>query len=142
MAARRNRRAGVEDLWTKEERDEDGTVRRVPSQLHGKGKRWRARYVDDAGNEHTKRFARKTDAQKWLDGQVSALVQGVHVAPRDAQITVRQWCDDWIKGYARHRNNTVLLAKWHIKKIVAEFGDLPLAAVRGEEVDSEAEGGR
>lgn len=36
MPARRNRRAGVEDLWTKEERDQDGNVRRVPSKLHGK----------------------------------------------------------------------------------------------------------
>ncbi|WP_435593345.1 tyrosine-type recombinase/integrase [Nocardia sp. bgisy118] len=129
MTARRNRRAGVEDLWTKEQRDDDGTVRRVPSKLYGKGKRWRARYVDDAGNEHTKRFARKTDAQAWLDGQIAALVQGIHVSPRDAQRTVAEWCDEWVKGYGK-RENTVALAKWHIRKIKAEFGDLPLAAVR------------
>jgi integrase len=130
MAARRNRRAGVEDLWTKEVRDDDGTVRRVPSKLHGKGKRWRARYVDDAGNEHTKRFARKTDAQAWLDGQVSAMVQGTHVSPRDAQRTVRQWTERWLKGYASQRDNTVQLAKWHVRKINDEFGDLQLSAVR------------
>ncbi|WP_344319874.1 site-specific integrase, partial [Nocardia ninae] len=130
MPARRNRRSGVEDLWTKEQRDDDGTVRRVPSKLHGRGKRWRARYVDDAGHEHTKRFPRKTDAQSWLDGQVSALVQGVHVAPRDGQRTVAQWCAVWLKGYAQHRDNTVELAKWHVKKIEAEFGVLQLSAVR------------
>ncbi|MEV6333503.1 site-specific integrase [Nocardia vinacea] len=130
MAARRNRRAGVEDLWTKDERQPDGTVRRVPSKLDGKGKRWRARYVDDTGHEHTKRFARKTDAQTWLDGQVSALVQGTHVSPRDAQRTVEQWCEAWLKGYANQRDNTVQLAKWHVRKINAEFGSTQLSAVR------------
>ncbi|MEV6359174.1 tyrosine-type recombinase/integrase [Nocardia asteroides] len=129
MPARRNRRAGVEDLWTKDERQPDGTVRRVPSKLDGKGKRWRARYVDDLGQEHSKNFARKADAQTWLNGQVSALVQGVHVAPRDAQRTVSQWCDEWIQGYGK-REKTVELAKWHIRKIKAEFGDTPMAAVR------------
>ncbi|WP_194819324.1 site-specific integrase [Nocardia sp. XZ_19_385] len=130
MTARRNRRAGVEDLWTKEVRDEEGTVRRVPSKLHGKGKRWRARYVDDADGEHTKRFARKTDAQKWLDDQVAALVQGTHVAPRDAKRTVKQWCEEWIEGYAIHRDTTIRQAKVHIAQINAEFGAMQLSAVR------------
>ncbi|KAA8889889.1 site-specific integrase [Nocardia colli] len=133
MATRRNRRAGVEDLWTKEERDADGTVRRVPSKLHGKGKRWRARYVDDADGEHSRRFARKTDAQKWLDDQLASLVHGTHIAPRDAQLTVAQWCDEWLGGYAK-RENTVTLAKWHIRRIKAEFGKLRLTAVRPSSV--------
>ncbi|WP_051027461.1 tyrosine-type recombinase/integrase [Nocardia higoensis] len=130
MATRRNRRSGVEDLWTKDERDETGTLRRVPSKLHGKGKRWRARYVDDAGNEHTKRFARKTDAQAWLDAQVATLVQGIHVAPRDSQQTVEQWATEWLKGYANHRSTTVDLATWHVKKINEGLGSLQLSAVR------------
>ncbi|MEU3009856.1 tyrosine-type recombinase/integrase [Nocardia asteroides] len=130
MTARRNRRAGVEDLWTKDERQPDGTVRRVPSKLHGKGKRWRARYVDDAGNEHTKRFARKTDGQAWLDAQVATLVHGTHVAPRDAQRTVEEWANDWLRGYANHRDTTVELATWHVKKINDGLGSLQLSAVR------------
>ncbi len=130
MPARRNRRAGVEDLWTKEVRDESGTVRRVPSVRKGKGMRWRARYVDDAGNEHTKRFARKGDARTWLDAQVSTLVQGTHVAPRDQQRTVGEWCDEWIKGYAVHRDGTVRSARTHIAQIKAEFGDMQMSAVR------------
>ncbi|WP_433668768.1 tyrosine-type recombinase/integrase [Nocardia sp. CA-136227] len=130
MPARRNRRAGVEDLWYKTIREQDGTTRRVPSKLHGTGKRWRARYVDDSGHEHSKRFVRKTDAQSWLDIQTASLVSGTHIRPRDAQKTVGQWCDEWLKGYAQHRDNTVQLAKWHVKKIKAEFGDLRLSAVR------------
>ncbi|MCU1644591.1 MAG: site-specific tyrosine recombinase XerC [Nocardia sp.] len=130
MTARRNRRAGVEDLWSKEERDESGKVRRVPSKLHGTGKRWRARYVDDTGQEHTQRFTRKVDAQAWLDKQLAALVHGTHVSPRDAQRTVGEWCDEWIKGYAVHRDSTVRQAKTHIAQIKAEFENISLSAIR------------
>jgi hypothetical protein len=34
----------------------------APSASHGKGKRWRARYVDDEGKEHAKGFSRNADA--------------------------------------------------------------------------------
>ncbi|MFI2473473.1 tyrosine-type recombinase/integrase [Nocardia xishanensis] len=102
----------------------------MPSKLHGKGKRWRARYVDDTGNEYTKRFARKTDAQRWLDNQVASLVQGIHVAPRDAALTVGEWCDEWLKGYAVNRDGTVRQARVHIAQIKAEFGHIRLSTVR------------
>ncbi|MBF6330257.1 tyrosine-type recombinase/integrase [Nocardia transvalensis] len=130
MTVRRNRRAGVEDLWYKTIRNEDGTTERVPSKLHGTGKRWRARYVDDTGKEFTQRFTRKTDAQDWLNKATSALEQGTHVAPRDAKLTVEQWCDEWVKGYAVHRDTTVRQAKVHIAQIKEEFGKIQLSAVR------------
>jgi hypothetical protein len=59
---KRNRRAGVEDRWTKTVRDADGNMQTAPSASHGKGKRWRARYVDDEGKEHAKGFSRNADA--------------------------------------------------------------------------------
>ncbi len=143
MAARRNRRAGIEDLWhfTKPRPvpDDDGNpvlnrsgepITTDRTKLYGTGKRWRARYVDDSSEEHTQRFDKKADAQSWLDQATAALEQGTHVSPRDAQRTVQQWCDEWIKGYERHRDTTVDLAKMHIKHINAEFGDLQLSKVR------------
>ena len=64
---KRNRRAGVEDRWTKTVRDTDGNAQTVPSARHGKGMRWLARYVDERGREHAKAFTRKVDARRWLD---------------------------------------------------------------------------
>ncbi|MBN7458325.1 tyrosine-type recombinase/integrase [Mycobacteroides abscessus] len=122
MTQRRNRRSGVEDRWTKSNGE--------PSVNHGKGKRWRARYVDASGDEHAKGFVRKADAQKWLDTQTAAVVGGTHVAPRDAQLTVGQWCDMWIEGYKVNRESTVRQARTHIAKIVNEFGDTSLTALR------------
>ncbi|GAA4386433.1 tyrosine-type recombinase/integrase [Tsukamurella soli] len=92
---RRNRRAGVEDRWTKTVRDAQGNETRVPSARHGTGMRWLARYVDDDGAERTKSFARKTDAQVWIDGQTAALVTGTHVDPARAGITFAEFFREW-----------------------------------------------
>ena len=62
------------------------------------------------------------DAQSWLDRQTAAIVGGTHVAPRDAQLTVEQWCATWLEGYKVHRESTVRAARAHMGQIVAEFG--------------------
>lgn len=79
---KRNRRAGVEDRWNKTAHDEQGNSCTVPSANHGKGSRWRARYVDDYGKEHAKAFTRKAQAQAWLNKQVSDQITGAWTDPR------------------------------------------------------------
>ena len=96
--------------------------------------RWLARYVDDRGREHTKAFKRKVDATRWLDSQTAAIVSGTHVAPRDAQLTVQQWCGMWMEGYKVNRESSVRSARVHIRQIVDEFGGMPLSALRPSEV--------
>lgn len=122
----RRARSGVEDRWHKSNGEQ--TTR------YGIGKRWRARYVDERGREHSAMFTRKVDAKRWLDVQVASVVDGRHVAPRDAQLTVSQWCDLWIEGYKVNRESTVRQARTHIRHIDKEFGHLPLSAVRPSEV--------
>src|SRR6478609_10272773 len=81
----RSRRAGVEGRWIKANGEK--------TSRHGVGMRWWAWYVDDRGREHTKAFTRKVDATRWLDNQTASIVSATHAAPRDAQLTVQQWCD-------------------------------------------------
>jgi integrase len=131
---RRGRRSGVEDLWRKTVRDADGNLQMVPSKRDGTGKRWRARYVDANGQEHSKSFDHKAYASRWLDGQTAAVVAGTHVAPRDARMTVAQWCELWLEGYQVHRETTVIQARAHIRHIVAAFGGQQLSTVRPSEV--------
>jgi hypothetical protein len=50
--------------------------------------RGRARYVDDAGREHTKAFARKSDGKDWLDDVISKLTTGTYVTPEAGRVTV------------------------------------------------------
>jgi integrase len=97
---------------------------------------WRARYRDPAGKEHARHFARKVDARRWLDEVTASLVSGTHVTPRTARTTVAQWCDTWLGGYATRRASTVRQARVHVAQIKAEFGAMPLSAVRPSHVRS------
>ena len=93
---KRNRRVGVDDLWTKTVRDPEGTARTVPSARDGRGMRWRARYVDDSGQEHTKAFTRKVDAQGWLDNETTpSLATGTYVTPEAGRATVAAVYASW-----------------------------------------------
>ncbi len=114
MTAKRNRRAGVEDLWRKS----DG----APSKLNGAGLRWRARYVDESGAERSKRFRAKAGAQTWLDSQTAAIVTGTYVDPRRSAVTVRELAEGWYASKAdltpktklsyRSLLDTLVLPQW------------------------------
>lgn len=127
---KRNRRAAVEDLWYKTVRLDDDATEKQRSARHGTGLRWRARYVDSSGREHSKAFTIKAQAQSWLDQQPSAIMQGKHVAPRDANITVKHWCEQWLDSYKGHRKNSIDGAGTMVRMIVAEFGELALTELR------------
>jgi len=131
---RRSQRGAVEDRWRKRIKDEDGSTIEVPSAVAGTVTRWRARYVDNAGREHTRAFDRKVDAQKWIDKQLSGLLRGDHVAPKDAKLTVGEWCDKWLAGYGTRRKSTVRQAEVHLKIIKAHLGSVPLSAVKPSDV--------
>ena len=73
-------------------------------------------------------------ATRWLDNQAASIVSGTHVAPRDAQLTVQQWCDLCIEGYKVNRDSTVRQARTHIHQIVDESGDMPLSVLRPSQV--------
>ncbi|WP_295700440.1 site-specific integrase [Lapillicoccus sp.] len=95
---------------------------------------YRARYRDGGGKEHARHFARKVDAQRWLDEQTSALVTGMHIDPKTARTTVEQWCQTWLEGYATRRASTVRQARVHVALIVKAFGPMRLADVRPSHV--------
>ena len=95
---------------------------------------WRARYRDDAGKEHARHFARKVDAQKWIDGVTTSVVTGTYVDPKTAKVTVGEWCDLWLAGYGTRRPGTVRQARVHVRVIKAHFGSTRLAAVKPSDV--------
>lgn len=96
---RRNRRAGVEDRW----RRSDGSA----TARAGKGRRWLARYVDDQGQENTRSFERKADAQAWLNEITATQTTGTYVAPQAGRITVRELHGKWLGTQGHLKETTV-----------------------------------
>lgn len=98
--------------------------------------RWRARYYDTAGKQHARHFGRKVDAQRWLNEVTASVVTGHYVSPATASMTLGEWSDRWLSGYAQHRPSTVRQARVHLRLIRAEFGAMALRDVRPSHVKS------
>ena len=56
---------------------------------------WRARYRDAGGQEHSKHFARKVDAQRWLDEVTASVVTGPYVDPKAGRVRFRDQAEAW-----------------------------------------------
>jgi len=123
----------IDDRWLIVDRN---TGEKIPTPRHGRGLRYRARYRDAHGRMHYRSFAdkHKKDAVAWLDGQVAALVRNEHVDPRQAKITVGQWCDVWLGGYGTNRASTVRQANVDVKRIKDAFGTTRVADVKPSDV--------
>lgn len=95
--------------------------------------KWRARYRDDAGREHSRHFARRIDAQTWLDHITTSVVTGAYVDPKAGRITFRAFYMDWsqrqvwVPGTVKAMN----LAAYS-----TSFVDMPIGAVRASHVEA------
>ena len=104
----------------------DGSISRV--RLKDGSFRYRARYRDPGARQHEKRFARKVDAQRWLDEAASALVTQTWTAPARGRVTVAAWAARWldsqtgIKPSTLYRYGTLLRAH-----VLPAWGDYRLA---------------
>ncbi len=93
---------------------------------------WRARYRDDAGKEHARHFARKLDAQRWLDEVTASMVTGAYVDPKAGRVTFAEYFAGWAQRQVWESGTdcAVRLAAGSVT-----FGDVPLAALRRSHVE-------
>lgn len=141
MATRRNPRSGVEDRWyptvvVVDPVTGEKTKKKVKSERCGKGKRWRARYVDPNGVERSRSFDTKAAAQKYLDGDVTTkVVTGTWVDPDRSGVLFEVVAEKWFstkkfrkpKTVAGYRSllDTIILPRW---------GSVPLRDIEFEDV--------
>lgn len=131
----RKMRAGVEDRWTRTVRQPDGTTKTEQSAAYGKGSRWRARYVGDDSREREKLFARKADAQAWLNEQVSDQVTGTWTDPAKSAVTFGAMAERWIATKAVRSPKTVAGYQSLLDTIVLpRWRDVPLRDVRYDDL--------
>ena len=115
-----------------------GYIEDLKSKRQGQGRlRWRVRYRDPAGRERAKSFARKQDAQRFLQHAEADKLRGQWVDPRRARTTVGELAERWyattvtLKPKTREDYRSLL----H-NHILPTFGDRAVAsldtlAVRG-----------
>lgn len=94
---------------------------------------WRARYRDDAGKEHARHFARRVDAQRWLDEVTTTRVTGLYVDPKAGRITFATFYADWSARQLwvpSTRDNADRTAK------AVPFADVPMKSIRRSHVEA------
>jgi integrase len=83
----------VDDLWYLKERGPD--KKRLKSKRHGRGKRWRVRYIDAAGEPRDKHFDRKTDAEDFERDSLAGTAPEVKLDRGEHNIGFTAYASRW-----------------------------------------------
>lgn len=94
---------------------------------------WRARYRDAAGREHARHFARKIDAQRWLDETTAAVVTGTYVDPAAGVVTLSDYFVRWSARQVWERG-TLDNARLAVNS--TPFRHTPLKSIRRSDVEA------
>ena len=126
----------VDDLWYLTRRDQ-GTNARLPSKRHGRGKRWRVRWVDPGtGQPRTQLFERKADAERHDASMHADIAHGRYVDPRAGRVTIAEYGAHW-RERQLHRDSTAdLVTRAFRLHIDPALGMLALADVRPSHLQS------
>lgn len=98
--------------------------------------KYRAGYRDTSGREHNRTFAKKGDAQRWLDEVTADMVTGRYADPRMARRKFRLFAAEYEEnlvvsaGSARIVDNALRL--W----ILPAFGDTPIGSITTSQVQA------
>lgn len=97
--------------------------------------KYRARYYDAGGKEHSRHFARKVDADAWERDQRAAVARGTHVDPTAGRETVRTYGERWRTAQVQHRPQSVgtveRILRLHVYPVI---GDRRIGSVRRSDV--------
>jgi hypothetical protein len=102
--------AYIEDRWYAPQRDAEGNLVlngkgkpvMAPTDRHGRGMRYRARYDGPDGRERSKSFANgeKKKAEDFLLTVGSDLLRGTYIDPAAAQMPFADFAESWLRTHA------------------------------------------
>ncbi|MFC9296924.1 tyrosine-type recombinase/integrase [Streptomyces sp. NPDC057011] len=67
------------------------------SKVHGKGKRWQARWRDPAGVQESELFTTEVDAKNYEDKMRAGVTAGTHVSPKAGKVLMGALVDTWLE---------------------------------------------
>ena len=84
----------VDDLWYLKKRDPN-TKKPLPSKRHGRGKRWRVRFIDASGEDRERLFELKRDAEGFDLKCRSGVADAVKVDQGERRVTFAGYAERW-----------------------------------------------
>jgi integrase len=126
----------TKDLWTRPEKQEDGKVKRVPNNRHGKGKRWLACWLDPDGQERTKAFATKTPADKYWAKMETDRDRGEYYDPKAGQARFDGIAARWLSSRQVDPSTYIRYESVYRLHVEPTFGRRPVKAIKPSEVQA------
>jgi integrase len=102
--------------------------------------KYRARYRDTSGREHARHFARKVDAQRWLDEVTAAVVTGQYVDPRAGRVTFREYAEQWRTAQVHRPSSQAHIETMLRRHAYPALGERPLSSILPSEVQAWGKG--
>jgi integrase len=124
----------VDDLWFRRVRNPE-TGERLPSKRHGRGKRWRVRWIDpETGRPRTELFARRADADRHDANMHADISRGQYIDPRSGRMTVTEFAETWRRAQLHRASTAERVERVLRRHVVPILGAVPLAAVRNTHI--------
>jgi integrase len=135
--------ASVDDLWFSSRRTYSPDGKKLPptpTKRHGRGKRWRVRYTDDAGRKVERLFGQKPDAERFDRAVHTDVDRGLYIDPAEGRQTVETYAAVW-RAAQLHRGSTgELIERTFRRHITPVLGHLPIGRVRSSQIQSWVKG--
>jgi integrase len=94
---------------------------------------YRARYRSPEGRFVSETFAKKGDAERWLNAQLTAVAVGDWVDPSSGKVTFEAYARQWLEAQP-HRASTATSHASRLSHVLPVIGDRAIAAVKTSEV--------
>jgi integrase len=92
--------------------------------------RWRARYRDGLGRQHSRTFDRKLDARRWLSTVDVARSRGEWVDPGLSRVPVDAWALDWLATQVQLKPSTAARYRVALERhVFPTWAGVPLSSV-------------
>jgi integrase len=128
----------TDDLWYLRTRGLDGA--RLPSKRHGRGKRWRVRYTDPAGNKAERLFDGKRDAERYDAAMRADIARGVYISPALARESVRDYGERWRAALGGREATVDALERSLRRHVYPVLGAMAIGEVRRSTIQAWVKG--
>ncbi|MDP9453126.1 MAG: site-specific integrase, partial [Actinomycetota bacterium] len=99
--------------------------------------RYRARYRDPLGRMTSKTFARKADAERFLNEMQVDLARGAWIDPRGADVALAEWVEEFLSLARRLSPSTQETYERDLRRyIVPRFGAYRLGRLPADEIEN------
>lgn len=123
-------------LWCTDRTHFKRTGTQVCTKLHGTGRRWRVRWVDETGKERTASYEKRADADKHEKQVGSDLHTGTYIDPAAGQVTFRDYAEAWRKRQV-HRDSSAGHNESRLRlHVYPVFGDRPISSILPSEIQA------